>query len=411
MASAFGLGFLAAMSACVYPLIPIVTAIFGATQVKHWYQGFGLAGLYVLGMAITYVAIAVVTALTGSVFGSYLGNPYVVLGFAAFFFFLGLMFLEIIPFPVPNIAEKFQVSKKSTIFYPFVLGIFSGFVAAPCTAPLFGKIIIDIAQHSAENQGGLTFPIVQGLSFSLGMGLPFLLVGGFSLKLPKPGRWMQAVKFLGATILFAAGLHYLEDVVEGGFPAQAAVNSLALVGLFLFVVFFVLSEPLKVSEGRPRKMTSSALLLLASMGLFLATSPFAVTQAAPHETVKGWHTKLDSALAAAKKDNNKVLIDLWAEWCQACFEMEAKLFTSKEFKKLVKDNKLVLARLDFTNESEENEKIARKYNIRGLPTLVLADSKGNFINSVIGFRSKRHSMNSLKYALRTKQPKHTHDVH
>ena len=147
------------------------------------------------------------------------------------------------------------------------------------------------------------------------------------------------------------------------------------------------------------------------MGLFLATSPFAVTQAAPHETVKGWHTKLDSALAAAKKDNNKVLIDLWAEWCQACFEMEAKLFTSKEFKKLVKDNKLVLARLDFTNESEENEKIARKYNIRGLPTLVLADSKGNFINSVIGFRSKRHSMNSLKYALRTKQPKHTHDVH
>jgi len=75
---AFGQGVLVDLTPCVYPLIPITVAVFGATGVSRGRALF-LASAYVLGMASLYTTLGIVVALTGGQFGAWLGEPVVVL--------------------------------------------------------------------------------------------------------------------------------------------------------------------------------------------------------------------------------------------------------------------------------------------------------------------------------------------
>ena len=407
LGTAFAQGLISSLSACVYPLIPITTALFGAGRVGHWLQGFFLSSVYVLGMALTYVALGLAAALGGSVFGGYLGDPIVVVVFALLFVLLGLGFLGVIPMPLPNFGDKLHVEKKNMITYPLILGIFSGFIAAPCTAPFFGAVLVDIAANSATNESVLP-GVTQAFSFSLGMGLPFLLIGTFAVKLPKPGKWLQVVKFIGATVLFTFALHYIEDIA-GPFPHADNLLLFAVLGVLLFTVFIVLSDPLNASvmETTRGKFYVSMFLGIAAFGLFLATSPLRantnpvepVNIGSTDLHVEGevvWHDSLEEGKKVAKQSGGVILIDFWAEWCTQCYVMEEKLFTTSEFRSIVLSKGIILVRLDVTKADANKEKLLQKYNAVGLPTLVLTDADGNLIDSALGFRNKEHSLSWMR---------------
>src|SRR5689334_14404460 len=76
--AAFGFGFLTSLTPCVYPMIPITLAIFGARgdNVSKG-RAIALATSYVGGMGLTYAALGVTFALIGSAsgFGSQLSSP------------------------------------------------------------------------------------------------------------------------------------------------------------------------------------------------------------------------------------------------------------------------------------------------------------------------------------------------
>ena len=397
LAKDYSQGLIAAFSACVYPLIPIITAVFGATQVKVWYKSLSLSMIYVAGMCLTYVALGIAASLGGSVFGSYMGNKWFIIAFGCIFFFLGLWFMGLIPVKIPNFANKLQIKNKNVVLYPLIMGIFSGFIAAPCTAPLFGALLIDIAAKASENQSIIP-GTMRALSFSLGMGTPFLLIGGLSISLPKPGRWLQAVKYFGAAILFTAGFHYFQDLGID-FPPKGAEVSLAITGFFIFIVFFILAEPLTDPETdksmtKPQVLT---FLLIAAFGLFMATSPLASRSS--NEVEKSslkWETSIQKALQEAEEKKAILLIDFWAEWCMACHEMDKKLFASSDFAEMAKKTNVILVRLDFTDENDENLKLAQKYDIKGLPTVVIANSKGDKLEDIIGFHSKDLAMYEIE---------------
>jgi thioredoxin-related protein len=77
--------------------------------------------------------------------------------------------------------------------------------------------------------------------------------------------------------------------------------------------------------------------------------------------------------------------------------MENELFSTKEFASLIQENNVVLVRLDFTEtDTDEKVAIAEKYQIRGLPTLVISDEKGNLVDSLLGFRDIDTSLRNLK---------------
>ena len=402
---AFIHGLISAMSACVYPLIPITTAVFGAGKSGHWLEGLFLSAIYVAGMAVTYVALGVIAALSGSIFGSYMGSPVVITVFAIIFFLLALSFLDILPLPIPNFGNSLQAKKSNKFIYPLALGIFSGFIAAPCTAPLYGAILIDIAKNAALNQSLLP-GITQALFFSLGMGFPFLLIGGFALKLPKPGRWLRVVKYIGATVLLTASFHYLEDLI-GPYPPEGVRFTMAALGAVLCVVFFILSEPLSkkaeddsVDKSFRQKLAVIFFLLISAFGLFLVTSLLKpgqgiTTKEISSNTQNVHYSNLEKALKATGV-HNFLLVDFWAEWCTACHKMDEDLFPTGEFNDLVNKYHFVIVKLDYTEmDTKEKEEIIQKYQIPGFPTLLVVDKAGSEIGRILGFRSKEDTLKTL----------------
>jgi thiol:disulfide interchange protein DsbD len=86
-------------------------------------------------------------------------------------------------------------------WYVFSFGIISSLTISPCVFPALGVILTIAAQKKNLLLGsGLLF------SFSLGMGLFFVLLGILGSRwLPKSGRWMNiAKKIMGIVFLLMA---------------------------------------------------------------------------------------------------------------------------------------------------------------------------------------------------------------
>lgn len=417
--AAFGWGLLSSFSACVYPLIPITTAIFAGGERKSWLQGFKAAGVYTLGMSVTYGTLGVIAALTGAVFGKYLGNPTVVGMIGFVLIYLGLAYAHLVPLPLPNFANRLQIGKKDGLAYPLILGVFSAFIAAPCTAPFFGNLLVQISKSAGEQQS-VILPSLAAFAFAFGMGVPFLLIGLFSIRLPKPGAWLNAIEFAGAVTLIAAGFHYLEDLA-GDFPPVAQAFPFAVIGFAMCLTFYILSEPMKREQNMTTRLrlNTAGMLMISGLGLFLFTSPFvkywgvdvknntgAVSDAGkktamtlPQGKLK-WYKDLAEAKAVAAKEGKILFIDFWADWCTACEEMEKKLFVKAEFIDFALENKILPVRIDYSSPTDELDKLAQSYNIRGLPTVVLTKPDGELIHTLTGFYSKEYSMRELKSALK-----------
>jgi thioredoxin 1 len=79
------------------------------------------------------------------------------------------------------------------------------------------------------------------------------------------------------------------------------------------------------------------------------------------------------------KSDLPVLVDYWAEWCGPCKAIAPILDEiAKEY-----GGKLKVAKLDV----DANVEVPKKYNIRGIPTLMLFKN-GNVEEQIVGARSK-----------------------
>src|SRR5206468_5073721 len=73
----FLIGLALNLTPCVYPMLGVTVSIFGARRSAPPLQVFGMASVYVLGMAVMYSTLGVVAAFTGGLFGGALQSPVV----------------------------------------------------------------------------------------------------------------------------------------------------------------------------------------------------------------------------------------------------------------------------------------------------------------------------------------------
>jgi len=104
-------------------------------------------------------------------------------------------------------AHKEKVIKRSgTYLSSFLLGITSGLVIGPCTAPVLGSILIFVAAKRNFIYGALLL-----FTFAYGMGLLLILAGTFSsilTNLPKSGKWTEGIMKICAAILIIVGIFF-----------------------------------------------------------------------------------------------------------------------------------------------------------------------------------------------------------
>lgn len=200
----FGAGLASSFTPCIYPLIPVTIGILGSRQSASKGLAFLLTLAYVLGIATTYAALGLLAALTGSLFGEFSANPWLLLGIGAVILALALNMLDVYSIRLGNFGTAAAGERRSGFLSNYAYGLTFGLIASPCTAPPLAAILTWVGSTHSLVAGPLSL-----FAFSLGMGTVLLIIGTFSsslTRLPKSGMWMVHVKkAMGVMMVIMAG--------------------------------------------------------------------------------------------------------------------------------------------------------------------------------------------------------------
>ena len=356
------------LTPCVYPLIPITIGYFGGQSEGNTRKLFMMGFLFLIGMAVTYSVIGVVTALTGSIFGALLQNPIVILGIVAIFIVLSLSMFGVYEFKLPDGLVQKAGGAKQGYYGAFFMGLTMGIVAAPCIGPFVIGLVTYVAAKGDPYFGFLLFFVL-----AIGLGFPYLFLAVFSGKiknLPRAGEWMDAVKHIFGFILVGMAIYFLLPLLPDSISDYLLPAYMAFVALWLL---FIEKLANNVKGFRIFKIAFSVLILAISVYAFIPKERNSVA----------WKPYAEGVIPE-QIDASGVIIDFYADWCIPCKELDAYTFSDP---KVIEGSKnFYTFKADMTKSlSDEVEALRNKYNILGVPTVLILDNKGNEVKRITGF--------------------------
>ncbi|MEM6290297.1 MAG: cytochrome c biogenesis protein CcdA [Myxococcota bacterium] len=368
---AFGQGVLVDLTPCVYPLIPITVAVFGAKGVSKGRALF-LASAYVLGMAVLYTTLGVTVALSGAAFGAWLGNPWVVYPIVIMLLALAASMFGAFDLQLPvALQNRLNTVGGTGPMGAFLMGLVSGLISAPCTGPVLLSLLAFIAKSSSEGAGVLYGGSLL-FTYALGMGTLFFAVA-LGASLFQAGAWMEHVKSVFGVALLVMAAWFLRPV----HPALAEFTLDPAWGLWAGLGLVVVgigagAIHLSFKADKVQAVRKGVAVALAAVGGVLAINN--VLYVPPME----WNEvatmdELVASIEQAEADGKPVLIDFAAGWCLPCKEMELQTFHHEEVEpRLAKDFHLI--KIDVTDPTDDQEAMKSAFDSGTLPSVLVYGS-------------------------------------
>jgi thiol:disulfide interchange protein DsbD len=371
--AAFLGGLLASLTPCVYPVIPLAVSVVGSWGEVGRRRAAFLSAMYAAGMTTTYAALGVVAGLTGVFFGSWSASPSFQFFFALlmWFFAAGMLGVYVFRLPAGLVDWAASVGGPGPLG-SLLAGAVSGIMAAGCTGPALGGILVLIG--ATQDAGSAALLMV---CFSLGLSLPFFLLGAVLPRLPRPGRWLAWVEAALGLILIGAGGYFASKGLELlGVRADA---TLAMAGGLLALLALGGWARLARSgaPGEARVATASLVALMAigatSAGLGIAAQEqSAVGGVAWIEVTSSGEFR--EALAGRPVDK-PVIVDFHADWCADCKAVQRSVFRDPEVVRLLNERFTPL-RVDATAGAATVSETAERYQVPGVPAVRFLDRDG-----------------------------------
>jgi thiol:disulfide interchange protein len=375
---ALGAGFLALLTPCVYPLIPMTVSFF--TKQKG---GKGLAFLYGGFIVLIYVFFGTLLAFfAGASFANFLSTHWIpnMLFFTIFILF-GISFLGAFEIVLPsNLVNTVDAkSDKGGFIGVFFMAFTLVLVSFSCTGPLAGSILI------AASQGAFLKPIIGMLGFSLAFAIPFTLFAifpGFMQKLPKSGNWMNEVKVVLGFLEIALAFKFLSvaDQVYHWHLLDREIFLAIWIAIFTALTLYLFGK-ISLPHDGPSKNLSVPRTLFATAVLAFVIYLVPGMFGAPLKGLSGWLPPMNSqdfkgsqatesseqnsdalysdflelplgltgyfdfeqAKAAALKANKPLFIDFTGHGCVNCRKMEEYVWSDPAVLQRLKNDYVVVA--------------------------------------------------------------------
>jgi thiol:disulfide interchange protein DsbD len=382
IAAFYGAGLLLAFTGCVYPTIPILSAIIvGQGRKVTTGRAFVLSLTYVLGMALTYtIAGTAFAALGGQAPAAAFEQPWIVATFAALFVAMALSMLGFFTVQMPaalqtQIANLSSRQTAGTLGGVAIMGALSALLVTTCVGPALVAALAVISQTGQIARGAAAL-----FAMSIGTGTPLLIIGTSAGKLlPKSGPWMDTIKRFFGAVMLGVAVWMLGRVL----PARVTLALWAVPVGTAAAVFFVGTRTVRAARWTLRLgglvvgLYGLALVTGAALGGTNPLSPipaWAGTQQplpfAPVRTV----ADLDRQVAQASRAGRPVMIDFYADWCTSCKEMEATTFLDPVVRQALSGT--VLLRADVTANDAADRALLQRFGIYGPPTIAFYGRDG-----------------------------------
>ena len=126
-------------------------------------------------------------------------------------------------------------------------------------------------------------------------------------------------------------------------------------------------------------------LILGAIAIFKVFGPSTSGVAVQsHQEVEWTVNNETEAVEQALLQGKPLLIDVYADWCVACVELDEKTYIVPEVIERV--DEFVRLKLDFTKEDEWVKEMKQKYKITGMPTVIFINGAGEELTRFTGFK-------------------------
>ena len=308
------------LTPCVLPMIPVNLAIIGAgNQARSRKRGLLLGGIYGIAIALVYGLLGLVVVLSGKTFGTVNSSPWFNLAIAVLFIVLGVAVLGFFNIDFSRFSAKIDPKKwvRGTYALAFFMGGVSALLAGACVAPIVIAVLVLSAERFSDGSFiALLYPFILGA----GMGLPWPFAGAGISWLPKPGGWMNAVKYIFGIFIIVLAVYY-------GYTSYRLFQT-------------------EVTSEQKSNVSKS------------------------DEASVDWHHTFGKALAKSRETGKPVFIDFWASWCKNCHLMDRTTFKDPEVQVQFRDYVLLKYQAE-DPQAPETKKLLQHFDVMGLPTYVV----------------------------------------
>ena len=380
---AFLSGFVALLTPCVFPMIPMTVSFF-TKQSKNKAQGIKNAIIYGLSIIGIYVFLGVVVS---GVFGAdalnnMATNEYFNVAFFLLLVVFAASFLGAFEITIPNswINKADSASDKGGLIGIFFMAFTLALVSFSCTGPIVGTLLVE-----AASGGSYIGPIVGMFGFSFAIALPFTLFAAFPgwlNSLPKSGGWLNSVKVVLGFLELALAFKFLSnaDLVLDLHILERETFIAIWIVIFGLLTMYLLGK-LKLAHDSDLKHISVGRLFMAIVtgaftvymipGLWGAPlklisafpppqeyseSPYGVGYtlggAAEVHKEEGQHLgpqgimafhDYEEGLAFAKSVNKPVMLDFTGKACVNCRKMEQGVWSDSQIKSILKNDVVLVS--------------------------------------------------------------------
>jgi len=411
-----------AFTACMYPMIPILSSIIIGQGEKVTTAGaFSMSLVYVEAMALTFgVMGAVVAMFAGGVnLQAYFQSPWILIPFSILFVLLALSMFGFYTIQMPaslqsKLSEISNKQRGGSFIGIAIMGALSALIIGPCAGPVvIGALAV------AAKEGNILLGFIAMFVLGNGLGLPLLIVGTTGGKfMPKAGTWMDVVKAVAGVILLSIAILFLERV------SFIPVKMLMLMWATLFIVSGIymgaLDQLQKEASGWMRLWKGlgiviilyGAIVMLGGLtGARNVTDPLhgsslisggGAVAAQEHLSFKRIKSDKDlkRELAAASAAGKYVMLDFYADWCTYCKEFEDYVFSDPQVQAQLKD--FVLLQADVTANDAQDRALSKHAGVQAPPAILFFDKKGNEVRKyrVVGAMNAKNFMARVHQVLK-----------
>ena len=375
-------GFLALLTPCVFPMIPLTVSFFSTKneQAKLYSSSYGFF------IILIYVSLSIpfyfLENINPEILNQISTSPVLNFIFFAIFVAFALSLFGLFDITLPSSWSN-TVDSKSNLYKGLISTFFMSLtlclVSFSCTGPILGTLLVG----TLTSDGGAIDLTYGMLGFGVALAVPFTLLAFFPNvinKLPKSGSWTNSIKVILGFIELALAFKFLSNVdliLEWGILKREIFIGIWVL-LFLLCGLYLLRTSKKLSY-----ILSSSFFII--VGIYMSSSLFStktnlslLSGLLPPEFYSLYQDDnecplslncikdFDEGKSESVENNKPILLDFTGWACANCRRVEENTWSEPKVYDMI-NNEFILISLYVDDRSDLNQD----------QIIILTDKNGN----------------------------------